>query len=52
MSGTGSDLPEGYPFQPGLEISPRETAELMRTRPDGLLVIDCRERAEIGRAHV
>ncbi|MBX3361292.1 MAG: hypothetical protein KF912_05990 [Phycisphaeraceae bacterium] len=46
MSGTGSDLPDGYPFQPGLEISPRETAELMRTRPDGLLVIDCRERVE------
>jgi rhodanese-related sulfurtransferase len=40
------DVPEGYPFQRDLEITPREAAALLRDRPDQTLVIDCREPAE------
>lgn len=40
------DVPEGYPFQRELEITPREAAAAMRDRPGEILVIDCRERPE------
>lgn len=56
MSGRAGDrpldergLPEGYPLQAGLEITPRETAAGMAR---GLVVIDVREPAELAAASV
>lgn len=44
-------LPEGYEPRGGLEISPREAAELMDSEEDAVL-IDCREAAELELARV
>lgn len=38
-------LPEGYPFREGLEVTPRELAELRRGG-GGLLLVDCRTERE------
>ncbi len=48
----GTDLPDGYPFQRDLEITPREAAKAMRERPGEILVIDCREPSEWETARV
>lgn len=40
------DVPEGYPFQRNLEITPREAAAWLRDRPNATLLIDCREPVE------
>lgn len=39
-------LPEGYPFQRDWEITPRDAAEAMRSRPEAFVAIDCREQNE------
>lgn len=55
MSGAnhaGRDLPEGYPFQSDWEITPRDAAEAMRTRPNAFVAIDCREPSEWETARV
>lgn len=46
-----SGLPEGYPFRAELEISPRETAQRLRTG-DGFVLIDVREDKELRAARV
>jgi rhodanese-related sulfurtransferase len=39
-------LPAGYPFQENLEITPRRVRELMQDTASGLVLIDCRTKAE------
>ncbi len=45
-------LPEGYPFQDGLEISPREAAAALAAGRSGFLLIDCREAFELELASI
>jgi rhodanese-related sulfurtransferase len=55
MSGAndaGRDLPDGYPFQSDWEITPRDAAAAMRSRPGAFIAIDCREPSEWETARV
>ena len=45
-------LPTGTVLKPGLEISPRDMAERMRTQPAATLLIDCRTQEEWDASHV
>lgn len=45
-------LPAGTVLKPGLEVAPREMAELMRTHAGSTLLIDCRTQEEWDAAHV
>lgn len=47
-----ADIPTGYPFQPELEITPREASERLRRGDDRFLLIDCREQGEWETARV
>lgn len=40
-------LPEGYPFKPEYEITPRETAAAITARRPGFVLIDIREAEEL-----
>lgn len=46
MTTAAPDVPQGYPFQRDLEITPREAAAWLRDRSEETLLIDCREPAE------
>lgn len=45
-------VPEGYPFQEGLEMTAREAAAALRSGSDGFILIDCREPFELEMARV
>ena len=45
-------LPEGYPFKPEYEVTPRETAGALRDGRDGFVLIDVREAGELAVASV
>ena len=45
-------LPAGAVLKPGLEISPREMAERLKSEAGKTLLIDCRTREEWDAAHV
>ncbi len=45
-------VPEGYPFQDGLEMTAREASEALKSRRDGFILIDCREPFEVAMASV
>lgn len=45
-------LPEGYPLQEGLEMTPREAAAALKGGEEGFILIDCREPFELAMARV
>ncbi len=48
----GRGLPEGYPLQEGVEITPREAKRLLDEGRDGFLLLDIREAGEVALAGV
>jgi len=40
-------LPEGYPFQPEYEITPRAAAQRLASEPDTFVILDCRTDEEV-----
>ena len=45
-------LPEGYPLQEGVEVSPREARARLDSARDGFVLLDIREAGEVARARV
>ncbi|MEZ6243021.1 MAG: rhodanese-like domain-containing protein [Phycisphaerales bacterium] len=45
-------LPEGYPLQEGVEISPREASERLGSGEDDFVLLDIREAGEVAQARV
>lgn len=45
-------LPPGYPFNPALEITPRQVRDLLSNPASGLVLIDCRTPGEWNTAKI
>jgi rhodanese-related sulfurtransferase len=45
-------LPEGYPLQVQLEMTPRQAAAALKREGSGFILIDCREPFELERARI
>ena len=45
-------LPPGYPWQPDLEITPRDVKQALDAKDPSLVLIDCRTSEEWSAAHV
>lgn len=50
--GAPEGLPPGYPFDPELEVSPRQVKALMADAGAGLVLIDCRTTGEWNTARI
>lgn len=47
-----SGLPEGYPFRPEYELTPRQVQEMLRANPRSVLIVDVRTQSEWDLVHV